>query len=98
MYKCLLKAILCLLFISATTGCYINITQPLDVDLDKTDLGSKVGRASIQSVLWSVAWGDSGTKAAAENGGIKTIRHADTQLYSILFGLYAKETTIVYGD
>ena len=45
-----------------------------------------------------VAWGDAGTKAAATNGGITTINHADQKLYSILWGLYTKSTTLVYGE
>ena len=65
---------------------------------DNTDLGTKTGRASAQSALWMVAWGNAGTKAAAENGGIKVIKHADSEVLSVLFGLYSKSTTIVYGD
>lgn len=81
------------------SGCaYVNIKTPLDTDLDKTVLGEKVGTASMQSVLWVAAWGDAGTKAAAENGEITVINHVDQQTYSILFGLYTKVTTIVYGD
>ena len=45
-----------------------------------------------------VAWGDAGTKAAAENGGITTILHADRKDFSILGGLYYEYTTIVYGN
>ena len=57
-----------------------------------------MGESSAQSVLWLVFWGDSGTQAAAKQGGITTITHADRQLFTILFGIYARETTIVYGD
>ncbi|MBU0995785.1 MAG: TRL-like family protein [Proteobacteria bacterium] len=81
------------------TGCaYVNVKTPLDTDMDQTSLGTKTGEASLQSVLWLVAWGDAGTKKAAENGEITVIRHADQKTYSILFGLYSKVTTIVYGD
>jgi hypothetical protein len=45
-----------------------------------------------------VAWGDAGTQAAARNGGIKTLNHADTQIFSILGFVYTRQTTIVYGD
>ena len=54
--------------------------------------------ASNKSLLWLVAWGDAGTKAAAENGNIKVIRHADSRFFSVLFGLYTEVTTVVYGD
>lgn len=76
----------------------MNVKTPLDTDLDKTTLGTKVGTASIESVLWVAAWGDAGIKAAAENGEISVINHVDQQTYSILFGAYTKITTIVYGD
>lgn len=83
----------------AFSGCaYMNIKAPLDTDLNQTTLGSKTGTASSQSVLWLVAWGDSGTKAAAENGGIQVINHMDEQIQCYLFGMYTKKTVIVYGD
>lgn len=84
--------------LSLSSCIYMDVSQPLDRDLDKTELGNKVGEASAYSILWAVAWGDAGTKAAAENGNIHTITHADRRRFGILFGLYAKETTIVYGD
>jgi hypothetical protein len=80
------------------SGCFVNIKVPLDTDLDRTQLGTKVGESSAQSVLWLVFWGDAGTQAAAKQGEITTITHADRQLFTILFGIYARETTIVYGD
>lgn len=80
-------------------GCiYSHIQRPLDTDYDNTSLGTKIGRAHTQSVLWLFAWGDGGSKAAAENGGITTIMHADTEYKVILFGLYSKVTTVVYGN
>ena len=81
------------------TGCaYANIKAPMDKDLDKTTLGEKVGKASTYSVLWLVAWGDGSTATAAEDGEITTINHMDVELFSILFGLYSRSTTVVYGD
>jgi hypothetical protein len=77
---------------------YSHVQRPLDTDYDSTSLGSKVGRAHIQSALWLFAWGDAGSKAAAAEGGITVIRHADTETTIILFGLYSKITTVVYGD
>jgi hypothetical protein len=80
-------------------GCvYANIRVPLDEDLSTTRLGAKTGRASNQQVLGLVAWGDAGTQAAAENGGITTINHADLEILNVLWFVYSKETTIVYGD
>lgn len=80
-------------------GCaYTHVRVPMDRDFDNTRLGTREGRSSSKTVLYLVSWGDSGTKAAAANGGIQVITHADTEIYSVLFGLYARVTTIVYGD
>ncbi len=93
------KIILSMLAITLLSGClYSNVKCPLDIDFDKTELGTKVGKSNMHSVLWMVAWGDTGAKSAADNGNIKIINHADQEFLSILFGLYYKHTTIVYGD
>lgn len=92
-WLCLMLAVLCL-----QACAYSHVQRPLDTDYDSTSLGSKVGRAHIQSVLWLFAWGDAGSKAAADNGGITVIKHADTESTIILFGLYSKFTTVVYGE
>ena len=81
------------------SGClYTHIQTPLDIDLDRTQLGDKIGKAQWQSVLWAVAWGDAGTQAAARQGGLKVINHADSETFVILFGVYASQTTILYGE
>lgn len=94
------KTLLGLSFALTTlSGCvYTNVKQPLDTDVATTTLGTKVGTAQNESVLWMVAWGDAGTAAAAKNGGIRTINHMDQEVFLILFGLYTRTTTIVYGD
>lgn len=75
-----------------------NTEAPLDVDFDDTQLGSKVGKASTTSVLGLFAWGDASTAAAARDGGITTIRHADYEFLNVFFGLYSSYTTVVRGD
>ena len=81
-----------------TSGClYTNIQRPLDSDFQSTDLGSKEGRASNHAVLLLFAWGDAGTKAAAANGDISIIKHAD-QDWLVVFPFYIRYTTVVYGD
>ena len=88
-----------LLSVLLMTGCaYTRVQVPLDRDFAGTTLGTKEGRANTKSVLWLVAWGNAGTRAAAENGGITVIHHADVEFYSLLLGLYSRQTTIVYGD
>jgi hypothetical protein len=74
-----------------------NYKAPLDIDNDETQLGSKLGTSSTQNILGLVSWGDGSTRAAAQNGGISTIRSADYEFYSVL-GIYSKYTTIVHGD
>lgn len=95
----MLRLVAVLVLALGSTSCtFTHITTPLDTDLDRTTLGDKVGESSLQSVMWLAAWGDAGTQAAAEAGGITTIHHADVRVLSILFGLYYKYTTIVYGE
>jgi len=81
------------------SGCfYAHVLTPLDTNVDKTVLGQKMGKASSQSILWAAAWGDAGTAAAAKNGGITTVNHMDREYLNVIFGIYTKTTTIVYGD
>lgn len=81
------------------SGClYTNVKVPLDTDVEATTLGEKVGKSSNHSVLWLVAWGDASTQSAAKEGNVSTIRHMDIQQLIVFFGLYARATTIVYGD
>jgi hypothetical protein len=94
-----LKLLLPLVLVIGATGCvYTDVRVPLDTDVSTTQLGPKQGQASLQSVLWLVAWGDAGTAAAARNGGIQVINHMDQHVQSYVFGLYTKQTTLVYGE
>ncbi len=96
MKKALILMALVAIFLS---GCmYMKVQRPHDKNYDKTELGTKEGRASLQSICWIAAWGDAGTRAAAEDGNIKVIRHADVEYFAILLGLYTRLTTVVYGD
>jgi len=81
------------------TGClYTHATLPLSTELNRTDLGHKQGEASIYSIIWLFAWGDGGAAAAAKNGGITVLTHMDREVYFIMFGIFTRTTTIVYGD
>jgi hypothetical protein len=58
--------------------------------------GAKVGRAEA----WGIplfATGDASISAAAKNGGISQIHHVDHETLNIL-GIYARFTTVVYGE
>jgi hypothetical protein len=100
-----LNKLLCLvlfvtiIFSALLSGCiYTRVRVPLDIDTSQTQLGNKIGRSHAYTIAWLVTWGDAGTAAAAKNGGIKTINHLDTEYFLIFFGLYARKTTIAYGD
>jgi hypothetical protein len=88
-----------LLTIVILNGCaYVNIKTPFDTDLNRTELGEKRGTAEAHSVLWLVAWGDASYAAAARNGDIHVLKHADQEIYQVLFGIYTRWRVIVYGD
>ena len=88
-----------LLAVALASGCmYTQVRVPLDTDFQETALGTKVGRSHYQCWLWLFAWGDAGSQAAAQQGQLATIRHADTQIFALLFGLYVRQTTVVYGE
>ncbi|MBT8340452.1 MAG: hypothetical protein HKP58_11910 [Desulfatitalea sp.] len=81
------------------SGCaYVHSKTPFDDDLNNTDLGEKRGTAEAYSVLWLVAWGDASYAAAAKNGNIEVLKHADQETLQVLFGLYTRWRVIVYGD
>lgn len=93
------RALLLLLVAGSLTGCvFVDVKIPLDRDLDNTRLGTKQGKSTFQSVLWAVAWGDAGTQAAAADGDLQVIQHADQEVFMVLGGLYYRRTTVVYGD
>jgi len=70
---------------------------PMNLHLRKTRLGTKMGRSTASSILGLLSFGDATIAAAARAGGITTIHHADTELLNVL-GIYARHTTIVYGE
>ena len=84
--------------VSGVSCIYTQVKTPLDTDLWGNKLGDKQGESSYQSILWLFAWGDAGTEAAAKDGGINTLNHFDQEVLSILFGLYYRQKTIVYGE
>jgi hypothetical protein len=94
-----LRALVVVLLLLPLGGCaYMRVQRPLDDNFQETRLGSKVGKSYAYSILWLVAWGDAGTKAAADNGGISVIQHADSEVLLWLGGAYTRIATIVYGD
>ena len=84
-----------------SAGCmtlYSNYSSTMDIHVDNTSLGKKEGRASRHTVLWLVSWGDAGIAAAAKDGRLTTMNHLDSEFFQILYGVYTRETVVVYGD
>ena len=82
-----------------TAQLYTSIDAPLDVEFDRSALGSKSGESSSVSVLSLFAFGDASARQAAVNGGISTIHAADYRYTSVLGGLiFSNYTTVVHGD
>ncbi|MCJ8501618.1 TRL-like family protein [Desulfatitalea alkaliphila] len=83
----------------AVSGCaYVHTKTPLDTNLHETELGTKIGTAQAHSIAWLVAWGDASYAAAARNGNITVLRHADQESFQVFFGFYTRFRVIVYGD
>lgn len=109
--KNLVKLSLCLMVVFSLVGCtgmrapvvppigafYNNTKAPLDVDFEKSEYGPKTGTAFTNCVLGLIAWGDASAEAAAKEGDITIIEHADYEYMNILLGVYQRYTTIVYG-
>lgn len=57
---------------------------------------AKVGRAEARGIL-VFSTGDASISAAMQNGGITRIHHVDQETQNIL-GIWAKYTTVVYGE
>jgi hypothetical protein len=57
----------------------------------------KVGTAESTEII-GIATGDSSISKAMANGGITKIHHVDCKVFNVLWGVYAKYTTVVYGE
>ena len=76
---------------------YGNVSAPIDVDNNETQMGSKVGKATTTMIFGLFSWGDSSTMAAARDGNITTVRHADHEYLNVML-IYQAFTTVVRGD
>jgi len=76
-------------------GIYTQTQGPVALGSDAVGT-EKVGTATSTAIV-CFATGDASIKAAMENGGITKIHHVDYKATSVL-GVYAKYTTVVYGE
>jgi hypothetical protein len=74
----------------------ITINEQGPVSAGSAAGSSRIGRATATGILL-VAWGDASISAAMRNGGITRVHHVDHETMNIM-GVYAKYTTIVYGE
>jgi hypothetical protein len=79
-----------------TGALYTNYSAPQSVGA-RGSLGQKTGKAQAKSILGMVSWGDASVSAAAREGGINKINHADYDFFNLL-GIYQSYATVVYGD
>lgn len=69
----------------------------LPITATSNTVGSKAGKSEATNYLGLIMTGDAGINAAAKDGNISKISHVDYEVYNIL-GLFAKMTTVVYGE
>lgn len=77
-------------------GIYNGTVEPLDYSAPGATLGSKTGKASCQTVLGIVNWGDCSIRAAMKNGKISRVTAADWEKKFIV--VYGTKTLRVYGN
>ena len=67
---------------------------------EKAPIGQKVGEAKSTYFLglWSSQGEQNNIQQAAQNGGIKKVTQVEYVDQSVLFGLFIKHTTRVYGE
>jgi hypothetical protein len=86
--------VLGVLFIVAILGACSSV-QPFDAGASG-NVGSKVGRSEMMSILYFPPTGDAGVQKACANGGISRVGTVDIE-YNWFFVGY-KLTTIVTGE
>lgn len=86
----------CAATMSPVTGfIYTDTEGPLAVTGNSGS--SKVGESEATSILGWIGQGNASVQEAAKKAGITKIHHVDYKSKSIL-GVYAKYTTVVYGE
>lgn len=84
-------------FQPAQAALFNNTTAPLSTEYAATPVaGLRSGEASAVNIMGLFAFGDCGLRAAAEEGGLKTVFCADYSNFNVM-GIYQKTTVTVYG-
>ncbi len=63
MQRSVLNVLACVMILAfITSGCvYMKVQRPHDKNYESTELGGKIGKSELKSLLWLFAWGDAGT-------------------------------------
>ena len=77
-------------------GIYSGIKEPADYTIPGATLGRKTGKATCETVLGLISWGDCSLATAMKNGNISRVTAADWEKKFIL--LYGSKTLKVYGN
>jgi TRL (tRNA-associated locus)-like protein len=97
--------VLTLLCVALFSGCALShgpVVAPITLDMKgpvsagPAATSPKIGRSEAWGIL-VFSTGDASISAAMANGGITKIHHVDQETQNIL-GIWAKYTTIVYGE
>ena len=75
---------------------YNGTTEPADYTVPGATLGSKTGKATCQTILGIVNWGDCSVRAAMKDGRISRVTAADWEKHFVL--IYGEKTLRVYGN
>lgn len=98
---CMMTAVGCAMYqapVIPPGGFLFSTTKaPMDVNTDKTDLGTKTGEPSAIAILSLFSFGDCSINSAARNGNLRTVNHVDYSYLNVL-GVFQSFTTIAYGD
>lgn len=76
---------------------FTDYKAPLDHNLEGNPIGSRSGTSETMSILSLVALGDGSVAAAAQNGGLSRVHHADYEYFNVL-GIYQRYRTVAYGE
>ncbi len=104
----LASAIFLAVLISGCAGrglIYTDVTVPYSKNFDSTPSGSKLCVVQRYTVKEPVSgynitaeWDASVISAAAKQAGIKDIYYMDMRIIKIFFGIYKRETLMIYGE
>ena len=106
-----IKQTICLIVMLSCCSCTINgrlytdKVVPFSENFHNTEVGTKSFiiddfkvKEPISGYNISVEWMNSTLKEKATKAGIKNIHYADLRIFSVLLGVYSKNSLIVYGD